>query len=91
MRFVESLHLQPSDAHWDHEPEIPKSREIKKGFFRFRGRSKPKLINSEICVFEFLSFGFAGWFMERAGARENEAVDLDWYGLPVGNQTSPTA
>ena len=47
-----------------HEPEMPKSWEIKKGFFRFRGRSKPKLRNSEICVFEFLSFGFAWWFME---------------------------
>ena len=65
---VGSLHLQLSDAHWDHEPEMPKSWEIKKGFFLFRGRSKPKLINSEICVFEFLSFGFAWWFMERTGA-----------------------
>ena len=39
-----------------------KSRKASSGF---RERGKPKLINSEICVFEFMSFGFAWWFMER--------------------------
>ena len=39
--------------------DTAKSWEIKKGIFRFPGRDKPKLINSEINVFEFLSFGFA--------------------------------
>ena len=28
-------------------------------------RGKPKLMNSEICVFEFLSSGFSWWFIER--------------------------
>ena len=57
--------LQQSDVHRDHKPDMPKSWKIKEGFFLFRGRSKPKLINSEICVFEFLSFGFVWRFMER--------------------------
>ena len=52
-RFMESLHLQPSDAHWDHEPEMPKPWEIKKGIFRFLARDKPKLINSEINLLSF--------------------------------------
>ena len=64
-RFAGSLHLQQSDAHWDHEPETPRSREIKSGIFRIVERCKPKLINSEICFFEFLSFGFTWWFMGR--------------------------
>ena len=68
-RLMGCLDLQQSDAHWNHEPGMPKSWEIKKGFFRFRGRSKPKLRNSEIGVFEFLSFGFAWWFMGRGKLR----------------------
>ena len=64
LRFLDSRHLQQLDSYWGHEPEKPKSWEIKNGCFRFRGRSKPKLINSEICVFEFVSFGFAWWFMD---------------------------
>ena len=61
--LVGSLHLQQSDAHWDQVPEMPKSCEIKKGIFRFMGRGKPKLMNSENCVFEFLSSGCTWWFM----------------------------
>ena len=76
---MESLHLQQSDAHWDHEPKVqsPRSAGVLAGVLQL----------------ENLAGKDAGApkFMGRAGARENEAVDLDWYGLPVENQTSPTA
>lgn len=35
------------------------------GALLMEGRDKPNLINSEVCVFEFLSFGFAWRFMVR--------------------------
>ena len=63
--FMGSLHLQQSDPHWNHEPTTPKSWEIKKGIFWFMGRGKPKLINSQSCVFEFLRSGFTWWFLGR--------------------------
>ena len=62
-RVMGSLH-DSKIAHRGHEPEMPEPWAIKKGIFRFIGGDKPKLINSEIYVFEFLSSGFPWRFME---------------------------
>ena len=58
-RFVGSLHLQLSDAHWDHEPKAPASRTHSKRFASLRSVETAR--QRLECV--ELAPAFWGWFM----------------------------